>query len=54
MRGLLAARRIGLVTTHDLALAEIANARHPAVNVHFEDQIEDGRMSSTTGCARAS
>jgi len=36
---------IGLVTTHDLALAAIAE--HPengAVNVHFEDQIVDGRI----------
>ncbi len=36
---------IGLVTTHDLALAAIAG--HPdnrALNVHFEDQIVDGRI----------
>jgi hypothetical protein len=37
---------IGLITTHDLALTNIA-ARNPdrAANVHFEDQIHDGRMS---------
>ncbi|MCU0670968.1 MAG: DNA mismatch repair protein MutS [Myxococcota bacterium] len=37
---------IGLVTTHDLALARIAEELAPrAANVHFEDQIVDGRMS---------
>lgn len=36
---------IGLVTTHDLALAAIAAKRESqAVNVHFEDQIIDGRI----------
>lgn len=36
---------IGLVTTHDLALAAIAErAENQAVNVHFEDQIIDGRI----------
>jgi predicted ATPase len=40
MRGLVAAGAIGLVTTHDLALTEIAGAR----NVHFSDQMENGKM----------
>ena len=36
---------IGLVTTHDLALAHIAeNLGDRAANVHFEDHIEDGRI----------
>ena len=36
---------IGLVTTHDLALAELAaTLGSRAVNVHFEDRIENGRM----------
>jgi len=36
---------IGLVTTHDLALARIADALAPrAANVHFQDHLEDGRM----------
>lgn len=36
---------LGLVTTHDLALAEIADDPDlGAVNVHFEDHIEDGEM----------
>ncbi|HEY3841054.1 MAG TPA: hypothetical protein VGL72_31000 [Bryobacteraceae bacterium] len=40
IRALLARGAIGLVTTHDLALATIPGTR----NVHFEDRIEDGRM----------
>ncbi len=37
---------IGLITTHDLALAEIADRLEPrAANVHFEDQLVDGRMT---------
>jgi DNA mismatch repair ATPase MutS len=37
---------IGLVTTHDLALAQVADALAPrAANVHFEDHIEDGRIA---------
>ncbi|HYZ85601.1 MAG TPA: hypothetical protein VE621_14415 [Bryobacteraceae bacterium] len=36
---------IGLVTTHDLALASIVDALgEVARNVHFEDHIEDGRI----------
>ncbi len=46
LAGLVQAGAIGLVTTHDLALGEIA-ARLPgqAENVHFEDQFDDGRLS---------
>jgi ABC-type multidrug transport system fused ATPase/permease subunit len=37
---------IGVVSTHDLALAEIPLAfGERAANFHFEDQIEDGRLS---------
>ena len=37
---------IGLITTHDLALTEIADLLAPkAQNVHFEDQFENGAMS---------
>jgi DNA mismatch repair ATPase MutS len=37
---------IGLVTTHDLSLSEIADALAPrAANVHFEDHLEHGRMT---------
>jgi hypothetical protein len=46
VRTLVARGAIGLVTTHDLALARIAEELAPrAANVHFEDQIVDGRMS---------
>jgi DNA mismatch repair ATPase MutS len=35
-----------MVTTHDLALANIAQQLAPhATNVHFEDHVEDGRIS---------
>ncbi len=37
---------IGLLTTHDLALADIANALAPrARNVHFEDHLEGGKIT---------
>jgi DNA mismatch repair ATPase MutS len=36
---------IGLVTTHDLALAEIAGELGPrAANAHFEDRLEYGKL----------
>jgi hypothetical protein len=46
VRGLVERGAIGLVTTHDLALSEVAG--DPAVraaNVHFEDRLEDGQMT---------
>jgi DNA mismatch repair ATPase MutS len=43
--GLLARGAIGLITTHDLALARIADELDTrAANVHFEDHLEDGQM----------
>jgi DNA mismatch repair ATPase MutS len=45
VRGLVEREAIGLVSTHDLALAEIVpdlNGR--AANVHFEDHMEDGEI----------
>jgi DNA mismatch repair ATPase MutS len=37
---------LGLLTTHDLALAHIADVLAPhAVNIHFEDHIEDGHIA---------
>ena len=46
IRRLLDQHAIGLVTTHDLALAEIADRLGSvARNVHFEDQLVDGQMS---------
>ena len=45
VRGLVERRAIGFVTTHDLALAHIADALVArGANVHFEDHLEDGRM----------
>ena len=44
-RGLVERGAIGLITTHDLALAEIAEGLgRRAANVHFEDHIESGRI----------
>ena len=46
LRALIARRAIGFATTHDLALAEIADALGPAAaNVHFEDQIRGGKIA---------
>lgn len=45
VRGLVSRGAIGLVSTHDLALADIAESLAPrARNVHFEDHIEDGKV----------
>ena len=45
VRGFVERAAIGLVTTHDLALARIADDLSPrAANVHFEDQLCDGRI----------
>jgi hypothetical protein len=45
LRGLIERGAIGLITTHDLALAEIVAGIGPsAANVHFEDHFEDGQM----------
>lgn len=46
VRGLIERGAIGLVTTHDLALARIADELAPrAANVHFEDHLEGGKMT---------
>jgi hypothetical protein len=45
VRSLVERGGFGLLTTHDLALAHIADVLAPrAANVHFEDQIEDGNV----------
>jgi hypothetical protein len=45
VRGLIDRGAIGLVTTHDLALAEIADRLAPrAANVHFEDRFDGGTI----------
>ncbi len=46
IRQLLHRGAIGLVTTHDLALTDIVDQLgHIAMNVHFEDRLEEGRMT---------
>jgi hypothetical protein len=46
VRGLIERGAIGMVTTHDLALAQIAEELAPrAANVHFEDHLEGGKMT---------
>jgi len=46
VRGLIERGAVGLVTTHDLALAQLGESLAPrARNVHFEDHIEDGRIA---------
>jgi hypothetical protein len=46
VRGLVERGAIGLVTTHDLALAQVVEALAArAANVHFEDQFENGSMT---------
>ena len=45
VRGLVERGAIGLVTTHDLALADIAEGLgERALNVHFEDRVENGKI----------
>jgi len=45
LRGLIERGAVGIVTTHDLALAQIAERNELRVeNVHFQDRIEDGQM----------
>jgi hypothetical protein len=45
VRGLVERGAIGLITTHDLALAHIAETLAPrAANVHFEDHLEGDEM----------
>ena len=46
MRGLLDRGALGLVTTHDLALARVADELAPrAANVHFQDHLEAGEIA---------
>ena len=45
VRGLVAKGAIGLVTTHDLALTELAGPGGPLANAHFEDQVRDGEIA---------
>jgi DNA mismatch repair ATPase MutS len=45
LRSLVEHGAIGLITTHDLALTEVADALAPrALNVHFEDRFDGGEI----------
>jgi DNA mismatch repair ATPase MutS len=45
LQSLLGHGAIGLITTHDLALAEIpSNMNGLATNCHFEDHLENGKL----------
>ncbi|MCA9715402.1 MAG: DNA mismatch repair protein MutS [Myxococcales bacterium] len=45
VRGLVESGAVGLVTTHDLALAKVADALgERAINVHFADELEEGEL----------
>jgi DNA mismatch repair ATPase MutS len=44
VRALIASGAVGLLTTHDLALAELAAQIEGTKNVHFADQLLDGRL----------
>ncbi len=45
VRGLVARGAIGVVTTHDLALTELAGEGGSLANAHFEDQVRDGEIA---------
>jgi DNA mismatch repair ATPase MutS len=45
VRGLAAKGAIGIVTTHDLALTELAGREGSLSNAHFEDQVRDGEIA---------
>lgn len=44
VRALVRQGAVGFVTTHDLALTELGATLDGAVNMHFEDRLEHGRM----------
>ena len=44
LRSFLARGAMGLATTHDLALSEIAASLAEAQNAHFEDEVRDGEV----------
>jgi hypothetical protein len=45
LHGLLARGAMGIVTTHDLALTELAGDAREVENGHFEDQVRDGAIA---------
>lgn len=45
VRALIGANGSGLIATHDLELAQLANENAQVQNYHFEDQVQDGKLS---------
>jgi DNA mismatch repair ATPase MutS len=45
VRALVLRGAIGVITTHDLALAEMVSSGLPGANAHFEDSGELGNLS---------
>jgi len=45
VRGLVGRGAVGLVTTHDLALTELAGSDAALANAHFEDQVLGGEIA---------
>jgi hypothetical protein len=53
VRALLNRGAIGLVSTHDLALADIGGSLNGQLyNVHFQEEFENGKCSSITSCEK--
>lgn len=44
LQALFGARGAGLIATHDLELAQLANANPHARNLHFRDEVQAGRL----------
>lgn len=44
IQALLGARGVGLIATHDLELAHLADNNSRAHNYHFRDQVQDGKL----------
>ena len=44
VRAFVARGAIGLISTHDLALTDISGVDGAPLNVHFQDELENGRM----------
>ena len=45
VRALIGAAGVGLIATHDLDLASLADANPQAHNVHFRDEVLDGKLT---------
>ncbi len=45
VQALIGASGVGLIATHDLELAALADENHQVHNFHFRDQVDDGRLT---------